>query len=109
MNAALRKEVRLLLPAWIAAMAAATLPIWLIGRWFLLFEQMEVVSLAVFAAGALLLSLSSFGLEVSLGTFPAMLSQPRPRLTTWRMKTGLLALVLAVVTLAAGFSCWLRI
>jgi hypothetical protein len=106
MNAALRKEVRLLLPAWIAALVAATLPAWVMGSDVQLMEQMSFI---LFAAGALLLSLSSFGLEMSFGTFPSLLAQPRPRLDTWQLKIGLLAVALALVVVAAGFSCWLRV
>jgi hypothetical protein len=101
MNAALRKEIRLLLPAWIVALVAATVPAWIMG----LDDQ---VCFILFAAGALLLSLSSFGLEMSLGTFPSLLAQPRPRLDIWRLKIGLLAVGLLLVVMVAAFSWWLR-
>ena len=106
MNAALRKEARLLLPAWIAALAASTLPVWVVRPGF--FQGMVAESLILFAAGALLLSLSSFGMEMSFGTFPSLLAQPRPRLETWQLKIGLLALAMATVTVVASFSWWLR-
>jgi hypothetical protein len=106
MNAALRKEVRLILPAWIAALLAATLPVWVMGADLGTMEQMSYI---FFTAGALLLSLASFGLEMSLGTFPSLLAQPRPRLDIWQMKIGLLAAALALVVAAAGFSWWLRL
>jgi hypothetical protein len=106
MNAALRKEVRLLLPAWVAALVAATVPVWVLGPDF---QTMKQMSFILFAAGALLLSLASFGLEMSLGTFPSLLAQPRPRLDIWQMKIGLLASALALVVVAACFSWWLRV
>jgi hypothetical protein len=105
MNAALRKEVRLLLPAWFVALAAATIPIWVLGSDLQMVEQMSFI---FFAAGALLLSLSSFGLEMSYGTFPSLLAQPRPRVDTWQIKIGLLAVALALVVVVAGFSWLLR-
>jgi hypothetical protein len=106
MNAALRKEVRLLMPAWVAALLAATVPVWVMGADVDVMEQMSQI---FFAGGALLLSLSSFGLEMSFGTFPSLLAQPRPRLATWQLKIGLLLAALALVMSAAGFSWWLRI
>jgi hypothetical protein len=106
MNAALRKEVRLIFPAWIAAMLAATLPVWVMGADLGLMEQMSYI---LFTAGALLLSLASFGLEMSLGTFPSLLAQPRPRLDIWQMKIGLLAAALAVVVAATCLSWLLRL
>jgi hypothetical protein len=130
MNAALRKEIRLLLPALVAALLAATIPIWIIGwddhatRGFsfvflsegpgsfafsLLIEGPGSLALALLIGGILLLSLSSFGLEMSLGTFSSLLAQPRPREETWRMKIGLLAAAVAAVMVAACLSWCLRI
>ena len=105
MNPVLRKEIRLLLPAWVAAVAAAMIPVWLWGAEDVVTEN---VSLVFFAAGALLLALSSFGLEMSLGTFSSLLAQPRPRVRIWQVKIGLLALALASVVVAGGYSwfCW---
>jgi hypothetical protein len=109
MNAILRKEIRLLLPAWSLAMAMSTLPIWARNGRILSQDFGATVGtlLVFFAAGALLLSLSSFGAEMSFGTFPALLAQPRPRSKTWRMKIGVLASALALVVAASVFSFWL--
>jgi hypothetical protein len=97
MNASLRKETRLLLPAWGLALAAAVIPACLLPA---------DMALPCFAVGALLLALAPFGQEISLGTFSLLLSQPRARLRLWRMKvssaaTALLSVwvVLAVVWL----------
>jgi hypothetical protein len=109
MNAALRKEVRLLMPAFIVALVTAAVPVWVVGSAWMVdtdIQSIEQISFILFAAGALLLSLSSFGLEMSLGTFPSLLAQPRPRLDIWQMKIGLLAAALASVVLASGFSWW---
>jgi hypothetical protein len=106
MSVAHRKEIRLLLPAWILALTAATVPVWVLGSDI---QSMEQIYFILFAAGALLLSLSSFGLEMSFGTFPSLLAQPRPRLDTWQIKVGILAAALAIVVMVACFSWWLRV
>jgi hypothetical protein len=135
MNPALRKEIRLLLPALGMALVAATIPVWLMGAGAGVqemgyyhrgahgahgayasarivganFPRMCEMSLVFFGAGALLLSLASFGLEMTYGTFPSLLSQPRPRRETWSMKVGLLAPALLCVAAAAVISWWLRV
>jgi hypothetical protein len=105
MNVALRKEIRLLMPAWIVALLAATLPIWLLG-----FDvgPVEQISFILFTGGALLLSVSSFGTEMSFGTFPSLLAQPQPRVATWRLKIGVLAAAHALIVVACCLSWWLR-
>jgi hypothetical protein len=109
MKAALRKEIRLLLPAWLVAMSVSVFPVWLDGALGPYIPAREVVSLVFFAPGVLLLSLASFGLEISYGTFPSLLAKPRPRRDTWQMKIGLLASALIVVVAAADTSLCLRI
>jgi hypothetical protein len=104
MNAAERKEIRLLLPAWIAALAASIFPVWLVPRNWGNIEVGEIMFLFFFVAGALLLSLASFGLEMSFGTFASLLAQPRRRQKTWQLKIVLLASALALVMLAGAFS-----
>lgn len=93
MNLLLRKEIRLLLPAWIAVLAAATLPAW---PW----EFFRGCTPIVFGAAALALSISSFGAETSAGTFGLMLVQPKDRRLFWRMKAGLLATAMLLAWLA---------
>jgi hypothetical protein len=46
---------------------------------------------------------------MSYGTFPSLLAQPRPRLETWQLKIGLLAVALALVVVAVGSACWVQI
>ena len=91
MNALLRKELRLLRPAWVAALAAATLPLWL-GEYYV------GLALPCYWLAILFLGLSSFGQEMSCGTFGLLLSQPEKRERFWRIKAGLLAL--------ASLSAW---
>jgi hypothetical protein len=102
MSALVRKEIRLLLPAWIAALAAATVPVWS-GQFF------ETLWAPCFALGICYLSLAPFGQEVICGTFGLLLSQPENRRRFWRVKAGLLALAVvsawALSVWCCGFAC----
>ena len=101
MNALLRKEIRLLLPVWIAAVVQAVLPT--LFFWGAFHQPPPEVLLYVpFSLGVLLLGLSSFGYEFGTGTFSILLAQPIPRIQIWRLKTRLLALALASVWLSLG-------
>ena len=62
MNALLRKELRMLLPAWVAALLAATLPLWT-GR------NYQGAAMPCFGLAVLFLGLTPFGQEMSCGTF----------------------------------------
>jgi hypothetical protein len=76
-----------LLPALIAALAAATLPLWS-GRYF------WGLWMPCFGLAICFLALAPFGQEMSWGTFGLLLSQPEERRRFWRIKTELLALAL---------------
>jgi hypothetical protein len=93
MNALVRKEIRLLLPSWIAALLLAFAPVFLpqAGGWPL--------SLAWF--GLMMVAVNSVGREFSLGTFSPLLAQPWPRTRTWWIKVSILALAQLIV-----FSVW---
>ena len=75
-NALVAKEIRLLLPAYVAALVLAILPVWLLpnlpyrsfttGPAFLVF--------CAFGFGIVMLALSSFGREFGMNTFPLMLA-----------------------------------
>jgi hypothetical protein len=92
-NALVAKEIRMLLPAYVAALVLAVLPVWLLpnlpyrnlttGPAFLVF--------CAFGFGIVMLALSSFGREFGMNTFPLMLAQPLPRNRVWWTKTGILA------------------
>ncbi len=100
MNALLRKEVRMLMPVWIAALAQAVLPT--VFFWTI-YQKLppEPLLYIPFGLGVLLLGLTSFGYEFGTGTFSIFLAQPIPRLRLWRLKTRLLAVAL--------FSVWLAV
>jgi hypothetical protein len=87
MSPLLRKEIRLLLLPWVAALAAATFPLW---RW----RDYDGILPLFFEAAILTLTLSPFGQESSNGTFGLLLVQPVARRHFWRIKTGLLAIAL---------------
>jgi hypothetical protein len=90
MNPLIRKEIRLLLPAWMAALVAALLPL---VKW----HDLNGAWPFVFGLGILVLALSPFGQEMSCGTFGLLLVQPEERRRFWRIKAGLLAVALVSV------------
>jgi len=101
MNALIRKEVRLLLPAWIGAMILAVAPALtrVFGNGFYGLTVPPVLGTILLAPllGMILLALASFGQEFSSGTFSLLLAQPVPRQRLWRVKTVVLAVALALV------------
>jgi hypothetical protein len=102
MSILLRKEIRLLAPAWLAALAAATTPVWF-GHYY------EQLWLPCFGLAILFLGLSPFGQEMNWGTFGLLLSQPEKRQRFWRIKAGLLALALLSVWAIFAQCCgWAR-
>jgi hypothetical protein len=74
----------MLLPAWIAALAAATTPLWM-------WHDINFTWTLFFGAAILALALSPFGQEMSYGTFGLLLVQPVERRRFWRIKIGLVA------------------
>ncbi len=99
MNTLVKKEIRLLLPVWLAAMALAVVSAWHCrpdnpGRFIL-----PLYGMALLAVG-------SFGREFSIGTFGMLLAQPISRRVLWRAKlavlAGALGLVAAVCLLCGG-------
>ena len=105
MNPLIRKEIRLLLPAWIAALVVATMPVWPGLDW----GDAKPVLLIIFGAAILGLALSPFGQEMSLGTFGLLLVQPEDRRRFWRVKTGLLAVALGSVWALFALCLWMRV
>ncbi|MFO1489000.1 MAG: ABC transporter permease [Verrucomicrobiota bacterium] len=98
MNALVRKEIRLLLPLWLAAIAQAMLPALLFwDDWK--HAPMDILVYPAFVFGLMLVGLASFGQEFAAGTFSSLLAQPIPRRQLWRTKVRLLA--------GAMFAVWL--
>ncbi len=105
MNALVKKEIRLLLPAWIAAMLLAIAPVWIFWK----FDRGDMHELPLFPAsifllGILFLGIAPFGQEFSFKTFTYALSQPVPRTHAWLVKTGVLATAFLSVLTAAVVS-----
>ena len=106
MKTLIKKEIRLLLPAWIAAMLLAIAPGWLI-EYFLPHQDAVVEFPPPFfiLPGLFLLGISAFGREFNAKTFSLLLSQPVVRNRAWRLKILMLALAFVLV-LAAGAISW---
>ena len=103
MNALLRKEVRLLLPSFAAALSLS------FSLWFLPSELdgpsrfkafLTLLSFVACPALVVMMALDSFGKEISAGTFPLLLAQPVSRTHLWRIKTGLLGAATLIVLLS---------
>src|SRR5277367_6090813 len=103
MSAFVKKEIRLLLPSFLAVLALAILVPWLSLKdpdvsfawtpFFIFF-------------GMILLAVDSFGREFSLGTFSSLMSQPMERHQIWRTKITILffaaALIFAAYFISSG-------
>ena len=102
MNAQVAKEIRLMLPAYLAALALAIVPVWLLPRnpW-----TPTVAMLYPFGLAVAVLALSSFGREFSMATFPLLLSQPVARPRIWWTKVVVLAVAMGTVLVAWWISC----
>lgn len=103
MNALIKKEIRLLLPAWIAAMLLAIAPVWIVhGIEEAYDSNIFLIPGFCLMLGTLFLGIASFGQEFSFRTFTLLLSQPISRKQIWRIKTFLLGIAFISV-LAAVF------
>jgi hypothetical protein len=105
MNALVRKEIRLILPAWIITMLVAVVPWWTLPRDLLSTALVGQPLWFLFVFCALYLSISSFGQEFSLNTFPLLLAQPVPRRRIWTLKLVVLGAAFATVLLGL-FGAW---
>jgi len=92
MNPLVKKEIRLLLPAWVIAMMLAIVPACLFG---------SGISDYGFFGGIAILATASFGREFSLGTFSLLLAQPVPRRRFWLVKITALAFAIALALIAS--------
>ena len=97
MNPLVKKEIRLLLPSWLAVLTLAVLLPWF---WTDSDSSFDMAPLFIFF-GVILLGVDSFGREFNLGTFQSLLSQPIERRRIWRIKIAILTFGVAVVL--AGF------
>jgi len=91
MNALIKKEIRLLLPAWGMVIVLTALSARYIG---------SPMNLYAAFIGMVILAVASFGREIASGTFSNLLAQPANRSVIWWSKTSVL--VTALATIAAG-------
>jgi ABC-type transport system involved in multi-copper enzyme maturation permease subunit len=105
MNTLLRKEIRMLLPVFAAALVLAIVPVWLLPV-----DRLNpgAIPSLLFFFGVMMIALSSFGREVGLKTIPFILAQPLERARIWRTKIAVLAVFLAVAFAAWWYSTGLR-
>jgi ABC-type transport system involved in multi-copper enzyme maturation permease subunit len=92
MNALIQKEVRLLLPVWVAAMLLAAFPVWFC-------QPGDPAPLFAVFFGMSILAVASFGREFTSGTFALLLAQPVPRQKLWLAKFSVLLCALSLVCL----------
>ncbi len=105
MTPLLKKEIRLILPAWLAVLLLEVWQPWL-GH-----DHDTALSFApvLFFLGVILLAVDSFGREFSLGTFSALMSQPLERGRIWRTKIYVLLGAAGLVFGAYFASCEVRL
>lgn len=92
MNALVKKEIRLLLPAWTVAMLLALCQA--------MTRPYDFYIASLLFLGMTMMALSSLGRETSLNTFSMMLAQPMERLRIWQTKLTVLAGAFLTVLLA---------
>ena len=95
MRVLVEKEIRLLLPAFAAALVLAIVPVWLPPA-----DDHYGIANRLYMLGVVMLALSSFGREISLKTIPFLLAQPLERKRIWWTKVTVLTVFL-VFTFAA--------
>jgi len=108
MNTLVKKEIRLLLPSWAVALVLAFSASLIADHqssasYFRVYVLVCLPFLLAPAMGVML-SLDSFGRELSAGTFSNLLAQPVSRARIWWTKTLLLAMVIFSVWAAWWFS-----
>ena len=106
MKTLIKKEIRLLLPAWIAAMLLAIVSCLfaiLCAEYYYPNEpgRLSFLTTLTVAVGLLILGINSFGQELSCNTFSALLSQPMKRRRLWLVKIAILAAAFVSVWLVA--------
>jgi ABC-type Na+ efflux pump permease subunit len=108
MNPLVKKEIRLLLPAWTIAMLLAIVPVWFTPFWSEVSGPFTSVICQFFAIGFLLFNITSFGQELSSGSFASLLSLPMERRSIWTIKTTALAVGSSLILFAWVVSVMMR-
>lgn len=100
MSGLLKKEIRLLLPSWGAALLLVS-GLWLVKSSPSADDGVEFLLFCVSPVLMVMLALNSFGRELSAGTFANLLAQPVSRRRIWWTKSLVLA-----VALGSVFALW---
>ncbi len=102
MNPLVKKEIRLLLPAWSVALLLALVQA--------ITRPYDFYVAALLFLGMTMMALTTIGRETSLNTFSQMLAQPAERIRYWQAKLSVLAaaflIIFGVWFLAFGFAFW---
>ena len=109
MNALVKKEIRLLLPSWVVGLVmVGSACLWADHQhstsWFRVYA-LFALPFVLGPAMVVMMTLNSFGHELSAGTFSHLLAQPISRTRIWRTKT----LLLAVAVLSIWAAWWLAL
>jgi hypothetical protein len=94
MNVLVKKEIRLLLPSWIAALLLAMVQAFT--------EPFNFYVAFLLFFGLTIMALTTIGREASLNTFSSLLAQPAERMRFWQIKLSVLAAAFLSV-----FAIWL--
>ena len=105
MNPLLKKEIRLILPAFLAVLLLEVCQPWISH------DHDTAISVApvLFFFGIILLAVDSFGREFSLGTFTSLMAQPMERGQIWRTKIFVLLAAGLLIFGAYFASCEFRL
>jgi ABC-type transport system involved in multi-copper enzyme maturation permease subunit len=101
MNPLVKKEIRLLLPGWLAVLLLEAVQPWF---WNDPDYAFQIVPVILFF-GLIILAVDSFGREFSLGTFQSLLAQPVARRQIWRTKITVLLFAAALIFAVYFASC----
>ena len=93
MSALVKKEIRLLLPSWIAAVLLALPPICT--------RSDDGIPVFLLFMGLAMMALTSIGRETSLNTFSSLFAQPAERTKIWKTKLSVLTIAFSTV-----FAAW---
>ena len=94
MNALVKKEIRLLLPSWMAAVLLALVQA--------IIRPYNFYAVCLLFFGLAIMALTTIGRETSLNTFSLLLAQPAERMRIWQTKLSVLAVAFLIV-----FGVWL--
>ena len=103
MNAFVKKEMRLLLPGFLAGLPLVLLT-WRQPEWGASSYSEKMAGLCLLFGAVLVLVMGTFGREFSSGTFSMLLSQPVSRIRIWGTKI----LILAAMTISL-WAIWFAI